>query len=45
MLANTEAAIDFSDEELPKNLLKNIGKEVKSLSKDLDVHLQDGRRG
>jgi len=45
ILAHVEAAIDFSDEELPKNLLKNIRKEIKFLAEDLNVHLRDGRRG
>ena len=45
VLANVEAAIDFSDEELPKGLIQNIRKEIKLLSKNLNIYLQDGRRG
>ncbi len=40
-----EAAIDFSDEELPGDLLGNARTEIADLARELAHHLDDGRRG
>ncbi len=39
MLADTEALIDFSDEELPKNLIKNIKEQNKNILKKIKLNL------
>ena len=43
LLANTEAIIDFSDEDLPKNVLNNIKEQNKNIIKSLKKELQDSR--
>lgn len=43
--ALAEAAIDFSDEELPENLLEKAREEVRLLARDVAQHLDDRRRG
>jgi tRNA modification GTPase len=40
-----EAAIDFSDEELPEDLLAKSRSEASALAKELQVYLRDERRG
>ena len=39
MLADIEALIDFSDEELPKNLIKNIQEQNKNILKHIKLNL------
>ena len=39
MLADIEALIDFSDEELPKNLIKNIKEQNKNILKHIKLNL------
>ena len=43
--ALAETAIDFSDEELPEDLLEKAREEVRLLARDVAQHLDDGRRG
>jgi tRNA modification GTPase len=45
LAAWAEAAIDFSDEELPEDLLARCLGEAARLAKDLRAYLQDERRG
>jgi tRNA modification GTPase len=44
-LAYLEAAIDFSDEELPEDIAAKQMKALQELATDIDQHLQDGHRG
>ena len=44
-LAHMEAAIDFSDEELPAGILGRVRDEVGALDGEITAHLKDGRRG
>ena len=44
-LAHMEAAIDFSDEELPGGILDRVRGEVAGLDGEITAHLEDGRRG
>jgi len=44
-LAHWEAAIDFSDEELPADLEQNVVGDAISLAADIQAALADGRRG
>ena len=44
-LAHLEAAIDFSDEDLPGDLADCIRVDVGKLLKEVDGHLADGHRG
>ena len=40
MLANTEAIIDFSDEDLPKNILNKIKEQNKNIIKKIEKELK-----
>ena len=40
ILANTEALIDFSDEDLPKDILKSIKEQNKNIVKQLEKELE-----
>jgi len=44
-LAWTEAAIDFSDEELPEDLIEKQTADIQSLRVEIARHLDDNRRG
>jgi len=44
-LAHWEAAIDFSDEELPADLEANVVAEAEALAGEISRHLADGHRG
>jgi len=41
ILANTEALIDFSDEDLPKNLFKTIKEQNKNITKRIEKELKN----
>tara|TARA_Y100000590_G_scaffold463414_1_gene630124 strand:- start:654 stop:1961 length:1308 start_codon:yes stop_codon:yes gene_type:complete len=45
ILANVEATIDFSDEELPKNLVKKIKEQTKNIIKEIYIILQNSNNG
>ncbi len=45
ILSNIEAKIDFPDEELPDNILKNIHSETKSIKNEIDKILNDQKVG
>lgn len=44
-LAHLEAAIDFSDEELPEGLVESVEQEVHTLRREISDHLAEGHRG
>ena len=44
-LAHIEAAIDFSDEDLPDGILGRARDQVDGLDAEIAAHLRDGRRG
>jgi len=44
-LAHLEAAIDFPDEDLPEALVNEFRTDMRVLSEEMAVHLDDGRRG
>ena len=44
-LAHLEAAIDFTDEDLPPDLLDRQTQAIQTLSDDIARHLNDGHRG
>lgn len=44
-LAHMEAAIDFSDEELPDGILERVREDADGLDGEIAAHLRDGRRG
>lgn len=44
-LAHIEATIDFSDQDLPEGLDDGVRCEVADLRTEIEVHLQDNRRG
>ena len=44
-LAWAEAAIDFSDEELPEDVLANARQSADAMRKSIEAHLNDARRG
>jgi tRNA modification GTPase len=44
-LAHLEAAIDFPDEDLPRELEQQIAAETRALAVEIGQHLADGRRG
>ncbi len=44
-LAHLEAAIDFPDEDLPKNLVMKFRTDMEKLMAEMAAHLDDGRRG
>jgi tRNA modification GTPase len=43
--AMIEAAIDFPDEDLPKNIIDKVEDDVKKLSAEISTHLNDGKIG
>ncbi|HEY4344835.1 MAG TPA: tRNA uridine-5-carboxymethylaminomethyl(34) synthesis GTPase MnmE [Parvibaculum sp.] len=45
VLAYAEAEIDFADEEIPGDLMKRLGPEIRALAGEIQSHLDDGRRG
>ncbi len=45
ILAHLEAAIDFSDEDLPSEIEGRIRSETGALAAEIDRHLADGHRG
>jgi tRNA modification GTPase len=45
VLAESEAVIDFPDEDLPDDLEQNRNKTIHCLVAAIDTHLQDARRG
>lgn len=44
-IANFEAQIDFSDEDLPADLVDKVTQSVSQLMSELTAHLDDNRRG
>ena len=44
-LAHLEAAIDFSDEDLPEDLIPRVRQDAAELRKEIAVHLADGHKG
>ncbi len=45
ILAYVEAEIEFPDEDLPVDIIKKIRPQIEELSKEIDSHLNDNRRG
>ncbi len=45
ILANIEAKIDFPDEDLPNDILKNIHQETKNIKKEISMILDDQKVG
>ena len=45
ILANVEAKIDFPDEDLPEDILKNIKNETKDIIKIINSILNDNKVG
>jgi len=45
LLAHTEAAIDFPEEDLPDNLLPDTNHNILCISKSISHHIEDGQRG
>ena len=45
LLSNIEAKIDFPDEDLPNNILKNMRSEIKSIKIEIDKILNDQKVG
>lgn len=45
MLAYAEAEIEFPDEDLPKNILDELGPGIETLLNEIGAHLNDNRRG
>ena len=44
-LADIEAAIDFSDEDLPKNMINNSKEQIKNIYNEIEKGLSDNRVG
>jgi tRNA modification GTPase len=44
-VAHLEATIDFSDEDLPGGIEKEIRAQIVTLSEEIESHLEDGHRG
>lgn len=44
-LANIEAYIDFPDEDIPQNVVSQIGQTVMELTHSIEKHLNDNKRG
>jgi len=44
-LAWVEAQIDFSEEDLPRDMMEHVQETVRALARDMAVHLADGQRG
>lgn len=45
ILAYVEAELEFPDEDMPDDILDAIRPQIETLSADIDVHLNDNRRG
>lgn len=45
LMAHLEATIDFSDQDIPSDLIESVGRATDLLIADLDRHLEDGNRG
>ncbi len=45
ILADVEAVIDFSDEELPKNLILTIKEQIENIIKDIKNYINEGAIG
>lgn len=45
LLAYIEAELDFPDEDLPEGIIERIKPKVSELMVDIDLHLNDNRRG
>jgi tRNA modification GTPase len=45
LLGELEAAIDFSDEELPEDLIPGVFPGISALKGEVEAHLDDNRRG
>ncbi len=45
ILAYVEAELEFPDEDMPDDILDTIRPQIETLSADIDVHLNDNRRG
>jgi tRNA modification GTPase len=45
VIAHLEATIDFSDEDLPGGIEKEVRRQVVRLSAEIERHLEDGHRG
>ncbi len=45
MLAYVEASLDFADEDLPPDMLDELGRQAKGLGEEIATHLADARRG
>ena len=45
ILANIEAVIDFSEEDLPQNLLKDIKEQIKNMTTEINKMLRDSSIG
>lgn len=45
VLAYAEAEIDFADEDIPGDLMAQLGPEIEALGVEIRAHLDDGRRG
>lgn len=45
ILAYVEAELEFPDEDMPDDILGTIRPQIETLSADIDVHLNDNRRG
>tara|TARA_Y100000590_G_scaffold429136_1_gene541341 strand:+ start:363 stop:1670 length:1308 start_codon:yes stop_codon:yes gene_type:complete len=44
VLANSEAIIDFADEDLPKNIMKDIKEQIKNIIKEIDVFIDKNNK-
>ena len=44
-LANIEATIDFTDEELPKNLMSDIKEQIRNIINEIDDVLNNNKKG
>ena len=45
ILAYVEAELEFPDEDMPDDILDTIRPQIETLGADIDVHLNDNRRG
>lgn len=45
LLALIEAYLDFPDDDIPQNIIEKVNSETKSLSKNIESHLNDQRCG
>ena len=44
-MAHIEATLDFSDQDLPKDLIESVGPRLAALETEIAAHLDDARRG